>query len=67
MEGKGNGLATIGVRPIVIEMLKKLQGYYQYVNGEKKSYGKIIEDLVIAEFSSLGLELNEEKEMEAIT
>ncbi len=65
MDGK-NGLATIGVRPIVIEMLKKLQGFYQYKNGEKKSYGKIIEDLVTAEFSSLGLELNEEREMEAI-
>jgi len=65
MEGKGNGLATIGVRPIVIKMLEKLQGYYQ-LNGKKMSYGAIVEKLVTAEFSSLGLELNEEKEMEAI-
>jgi len=63
----GNGdRTTVSVDPIVIKMLEKLQAYYHYRNGEKKSYGKIIEDLVTAEFSSLGLELNEEKEMEAI-
>ena len=62
---ENSGIATISVRPIVIEMLKKLQGYYQLKNVEKKSYGKIVEDLVAAEFYSLGLQLNE-KEMEAI-
>jgi len=46
-------------------MLEKLQAYYQ-LHGKKKSYGEIVEDLVIAEFSSLGLELNEEKEMEVV-
>jgi len=58
---------TVSVDPIVIKMLEKLQAYYHYRNGEKKSYGKIIEDLVTAEFSALGLELDEEKEVEAIT
>ena len=61
---KENGLKFVGVRPIVIEMLKKLQGYYQYVNGEKMSYGAIVEKLVTAEFSALGLKLDEEKEVE---
>ncbi|HEC77472.1 MAG TPA: hypothetical protein ENI33_09525 [Thermoplasmatales archaeon] len=54
---------TIAVNPIVIKMLEKLQAYYHYRNGEKKSYGKIIEDLVTAEFSALGLELDELQEV----
>lgn len=62
---KESRLKFVGVRPIVIKMLEKLQAYYQ-LHGKKKSYGEIVEDLVTAEFSSLGLELNEEKEMEAI-
>lgn len=68
---KGNGLTSVGVDPVVIEMLKKLQGYYQYKNGEKMSYGKIVEKLVLAEISSLGLELNgnneEKREVEVVS
>lgn len=57
---------TIAVNPIVIKMLEKLQAFYQ-LNGKKKTYGEIVEDLVTAEFSALGLELNGEREMEVIT
>ena len=52
---------TIAVNPIVIKMLEKLQAFYQ-LNGKKKTYGEIVEDLVTAEFSSLGLELDELQE-----
>jgi len=62
---KNGDRTTVSVNPIVIKMLEKLQAYYQ-LHGKKKSYGEIVEDLVIAEFSSLGLELNEEKEMEVV-
>ena len=62
-----NGLKFVGVPARVIPMLKKLQGDYQYKNGEKMSYGAIVEKLVAAEFAALGLELDEEKEeVEAI-
>lgn len=57
-------IKTIAVDPIVIKMLEKLQAYYHYKDEKKKSYGKIIENLVTAEFSALGLELNGEKETE---
>ena len=60
----GNDLTSVGVHPVVIKMLEKLQAYYHYKDEKKKSYGKIIEDLVTAEFSALGLELNGEKETE---
>jgi len=59
----GNEWKSVGVRPIVIKMLEKLQAYYHYKNGEKMSYGAIVEKLVTAEFSSLGLELNELQEV----
>ena len=52
---------TIAVNPIVIKMLEKLQAFYQ-LNGKKKTYGEIVEDLVTAEFSALGLELDELQE-----
>ena len=70
--GNGNEWKSVGVRPVVIKMLEKLQAHYHYRNGEKMSYGAIVEKLVTAEFSALGLELNgneereERKELEAI-
>ncbi|MCD6481690.1 MAG: hypothetical protein J7L31_05405 [Thermoplasmata archaeon] len=73
--GNGNEWKSVGVRPVVIKMLEKLQAHYHYRNGEKMSYGAIVEKLVTAEFSALGLELNgneerereERKELEVVT
>ena len=51
----GNEWKSVGVRPIVIKMLEKLQAYYHYRNGKKMSYGAIVEKLVTAEFSCIGV------------
>ena len=59
----GNEWKSVGVRPIVIKMLEKLQAHYHYRNGKKMSYGAIVEKLVTAEFSALGLELDELQEV----
>ena len=48
----GNDLTSVGVHPDVIKKLEKLQGFYA-INGEKLSYGKIVEKLVSEELSSL--------------
>ena len=48
-----NGLKFIGVRPPVIEMLKKIQGYYLYVEGKKRSLGSIVEEAVSEKFKAV--------------
>ena len=57
---------TISVSSSVIKKLEKLQAYYHYKNGKKMSYGEIVDALVTSECISLGIELDEEKEVEAI-
>jgi len=48
-----NGLKFIGVRPPVIKMLKKIQGYYLYVEGKKRSLGSIVEEAVSEKFKAV--------------
>ena len=57
---------TISVNPSVIKKLEKLQAYYYYKNGKKMSYGDIVDALITQECISLRIELDEEKELEAV-
>ena len=61
-----NGWKSIIVRPSVIKKLEKLQAYYHYKNEKKMSYGDIVDALVTQECISLGIEMDEEKEVEAM-
>ena len=53
MKRRENELTTIGVRSPVIEMLKTLQGYYQYKKGKKRSLGSIVEEAVSEKFKAV--------------
>jgi len=35
----GNDLTSVGVHPVVIKMLEKLQAYYHYKNGRRRGSG----------------------------